>query len=546
MKTKIFIPLCGAVLATFFNANAQLVYQKKIYELPTPRFSNLYSVEKGVDSGYILSGYSNTTSNLAGFIFIAKIDELGDTVWTRRCDGPEYEYGYIQNLYDSSYVLYGGLYSFNPCDQEDMFLMKLKANGDTLWTKHYSTCYGDLPRELVKGPNNGYYLFGSLNSSVSSSFGSTLLRLDSQGDTIWTRLLDIGGYNKQQNYACVATGDGGVMLSGYKYDSSAGSHSSFLIKMDSTGNMQWDNYFDAPYVNEIYQINPLTDGYLMLGRCYLGGALGYGTMFMKTDFNGNPTWGKMYDSISIFPLGSEIIKDNSIFYAGVKQRGPVIPGQFNFDLVSFKTDSSGNLLWGKKYVTNQLGMATQGLLQTNDNGYLIAANSTTDPTYNTFNGLLVKVDSVGNGCSDSVLAINVVDITSMIITSDTINPVIGYYPVTVGRAPFNYYGAGINYTDQCYGYVGIEEEKNIKENELLIYPNPSKSKIIIEFEVSKQERNSITITNIIGQTIKTIANDQFSIGKNIMEIDVSDLSTGLYFIQLYGDKKLLCRKFIKE
>jgi len=541
------IPIVLFIVAIFISnmIKAQVVYQKKIYETPAPRFSNLFSIEKAVDSGYIVSGYSSTTTNLAGFIFLAKINELGDTVWTRQYDGPEYEYGYIKNLYDSSYVVYGQLYSFNPCDQEDMFLMKLNANGDTLWTKHYGTCYSDVPRDLVRGANNGYYLFGSLNAG-SSSYGSTLLRLDAQGDSVWTKLLNIAGYGKQQNYSCIATQDGGGLISGYKYDSAAGAHASYLIKIDSTGNMQWDSYFDGPYVNEIYQIYPSTNGYLMLGKCYLGGTLGYGTMLMKTDFNGNPLWGKMYDSISIFPLGSEIATDSTIFYAGVKQRGPVIPGQFNFDLVSFKADSTGNLQWSKKYVTNQLGLAPSGLLQTADKGYLITTNSTTDPTYNTFNGLLVKLDSLGNGCSDSILSINVIDITSMIVTSDTINPVVSYYPVTVGYSPFNYYGSGIKYTDLCNGYVGIEEQNNFTDDKLKIYPNPAQSKLTIEFEIEKTETNSILIKNVLGQTVKIVDIKQLSNGENKVEIDISNLQSGLYFIKMQLNKTHVLKKFIKQ
>lgn len=549
MKKNIPIVVIITMLFISSGIKAQLVYQKKIYELPAPRFSLLFNTEKAVDSGYIISGGSSTTANLAGFMFLAKINELGDTVWTRQYDGPEYEYGYIKNLYDSSYVVYGQLYSFNPCDQEDMFLMKLNANGDTLWTKHYGTCYPDNPKKLVKAPNNGYYLLGTLDDG-SNPLGSILLRLNAQGDTVWTRLIDISGVGLNLSYSCTSISDGGLILVGSVFDASSAPYSSFLIKIDSSGNLQWDKYINAPYFNQIYQIIPTSNGYVIIGGCNLGGALGSGTMLLKTDINGNPLWGRMYENIIIGQKNAALLlSDGTIFFSGAKRRGPVILGQNNNDLVSFKTDSIGNLIWAKKYVTNQLGFGAYSSissLQTNDNGFLISTTSTTDPTYNTYNGFLAKIDSLGNGCSDSVLTINVVDITSMIVTSDTINPVVSYYPVTVGYSPFNYYGSGIKYTDLCNGYVGIEEQNNFTDDKLKIYPNPAQSKLTIEFEIEKTETNSILIKNVLGQTVKIVDIKQLSNGENKVEIDISNLQSGLYFIKMQLNKTHVLKKFIKQ
>ena len=147
-----------------------------------------------------------------------------------------------------------------------MFLMKLNANGDTIWTKHYGTCNSDVPRELVKAPGNGYYLSGSINFG-SSSFGNSLLRLNAQGDTLWTRLFDVGGYDKQQNYSCTATLDGGVLISGFIYDTITSPYSSYLIKIDSNGIIQWHNYIDSPLHNDSYNSYPISTGYILIGMC---------------------------------------------------------------------------------------------------------------------------------------------------------------------------------------------------------------------------------------------------------------------------------------
>lgn len=105
---------------------------------------------------------------------------------------------------------------------------------------------------------------------------------------------------------------------------------------------------------------------------------------------------------------------------------------------------------------------------------------------------------------------------------------------------------GGSYVDTCgFSSVGINEV--VFNSELLnIYPNPSTNQITIEFDLEETKNVSIEIKNILGQTIKTISNNSFIIGKNKIEFDVSVFSRGLYFIQLQSDNKVISKKIIKE
>jgi uncharacterized delta-60 repeat protein len=85
-------------------------------------------------------------------------------------------------------------------------------------------------------------------------------------------------------------------------------------------------------------------------------------------------------------------------------------------------------------------------------------------------------------------------------------------------------------------FVGIEE--NFKEELLLIYPNPSNSAITIECtRVLKQ----IIISTAVGRQIKSITNIQLS----IINIDVSDLSAGIYFFNCITEKGAEMVKVVK-
>ena len=107
------------------------------------------------------------------------------------------------------------------------------------------------------------------------------------------------------------------------------------------------------------------------------------------------------------------------------------------------------------------------------------------------------------------------------------------------------YVAG-NYVDTCsINYTGINESQ-INNESLNIYPNPATNHIAIEFDLAETKNTSIEIKNVLGQTIKTISNKVFSKGTNKIEIDVSEFSNGIYFVELLGDNKVIGKKIIKQ
>lgn len=75
--------------------------------------------------------------------------------------------------------------------------------------------------------------------------------------------------------------------------------------------------------------------------------------------------------------------------------------------------------------------------------------------------------------------------------------------------------------------VGIKESTKI--NTVKLYPNPAQDAITISFPGNQLEVSELDITNALGQTVytkKIISNEQ---------IDISNLSNGLYFIHLKGN-----------
>ena len=82
--------------------------------------------------------------------------------------------------------------------------------------------------------------------------------------------------------------------------------------------------------------------------------------------------------------------------------------------------------------------------------------------------------------------------------------------------------------------VGISE--NINDKMVNIYPNPATNQITID---SNEKIETIAIMDAMGKTVKTIISTNNT-------IDVSNLTKGIYFLQIQTDKGLASKKFIKE
>ena len=121
----------------------------------------------------------------------------------------------------------------------------------------------------------------------------------------------------------------------------------------------------------------------------------------------------------------------------------------------------------------------------------------------------------------------------------------------------NYTDEGLEYdTFYCYtvtatyGDTETEHSKqacvktlgeNIEEitSSLLLYPNPVEEELIIATEVRVEE---IAIYDIYGRTVS----QQVNMTTRQQVIDVANLETGIYFINIKTDKGNIVKRFIKN
>jgi hypothetical protein len=228
----------GYLFAGSTNGDYRLLksdYQGDILWTQTyERSSNDYvgSVIETTDGGYLIAG--DALSDFYEF-FLIKTTSLGDTLWTRTYGGWESEHvGSVIETSDGGYLIAGSTMSYGAGDF-DYWLVKINFQGDTLWTRTYGGSNWDWATSVIETPDEGYLIAGETESYGSGRADYWLVKTNFQGDTLWTHAY--GGNSSDYGRAVIASGDEqGYLFIGSTRSYGAGGSDIWLVKTDQDGN----------------------------------------------------------------------------------------------------------------------------------------------------------------------------------------------------------------------------------------------------------------------------------------------------------------------
>jgi hypothetical protein len=360
----------------------------------TAEYEEGFSVCQISDGGYVVAGYSQSANSL----WVLKIDENGDTVWTvasqeewpgsRACsvietsDGNFVVAGYSTPLWDGRYHL---------------TVVKIDADGNPLWTKGdwdwFETPPGSIAYSIQETVDQGFIVTGATSHAFDEIDDLLLVRLDSAGDTVWTRTY--GGQAPDCGHCVRQTQDGGYIVAGYTMSTLPWSF--WVLKTDATGDTVWTSGLSDMFFGKGYSVTATPDGgYLATGYVepYEDGK--YHFMVLKMDSKGDTLWFKM--DYELFPkelggVGRCICPtyDGNYVIAGYTTRflDEVM------DLLLIKLDPVGDTLWTRTYYGGEDEDMGYCVDQCTDGGY-VAAGATKSFGAGGFDIWLLRTDAAGD------------------------------------------------------------------------------------------------------------------------------------------------------
>jgi len=282
--TKSFGVGSGDVYVVKLDAKGNLQWTKTI---GGPESEEGNSLIQTSDGGYAIAGETSSFGAGESDVYVVKLDSTGNLQWTRTIGGPGNEAGYsLIQTSDSGYAIAGSTFSFG-AGEDDMYVVKLDANGNLQWTKTIGGPKRDWSSSLIQTSDGGYTIAGYTNSFGVGEADVYVVKLDANGNLQWTKT--IGGENIDEGYSLIQTSDGGYAIAGTTKSFGAGILDVYVVKLDANGNLQWTKTIGGENIDEGYSLIQTSDGgYAIAGTTKSFGAGKWWDVYVvKLDKNGN-------------------------------------------------------------------------------------------------------------------------------------------------------------------------------------------------------------------------------------------------------------------
>ncbi|WGF93768.1 T9SS type A sorting domain-containing protein [Aequorivita marisscotiae] len=527
MKRNILVSLVLALITiSLYAQDPNILWQRTI---GGSEYDSFTSMGNTMDGGIIIGGYSESdasgdkTEDSNGSIdyWILKLDSAGSIEWQNTIGGNWADWNpQISQTSDGGYIL-GGYSDSNISGDKtedtngyyDYWIIKLNSTGNIEWQNTIGGNYDDQLRSFIQTSDGGFLAGGNSNSNISGdktedAIGLNdiwIVKLDSMGEIEWQNT--IGGDDEDWVDSIKQTLDGGYILAGFSYsnisgdktENSQGSSDCWILKLDSLGQIQWQNTIGGSSGDRASSVILANDGGYLIGA----------------SSDSNISGDKTEDSLG----GS--------------------------DSWIIKLDENGNILWQNTIGGDQTDGLT-ALISDSNNGYLIGtysySNISGDKSENSLGESdywIIKINNLGIIEWQNTIGGNNPDVIMSLSQATNGSFFLG------GRSASNISG---DKTENSRGgndfwilkhaeTLGLEE--NPFSEAITLYPNPAKNTL----QLNTQDK-TIDQVNIYTMTGSKVL--QFDVDTVSPTVDVSSLASGVYYLQLYSGKNVALKKFVKE
>jgi hypothetical protein len=179
-------------------------------------WSAAHSVIETMDGGYLIAGHRVIEETWMR-AWLLKTDSNGDTTWTRILGNEnENEARYVIASSDGNYVVAG--WSGSYWGESDAFLMKVSADGDSVWWRTFGGMEHDEAHAIIETDDGGYLLVGSSEPETDFNRELYVVKTSVDGDLMWERTY--GGNDADIGYSVIQTIEGNYVISGIHYPNS--------------------------------------------------------------------------------------------------------------------------------------------------------------------------------------------------------------------------------------------------------------------------------------------------------------------------------------
>ena len=247
------------------------------------------------DGGYIIVGEKDSSSGNPGNIWLMKLDDRGNKIWDRvykDLSNDLYSPESMIHTNDDCYLIVGDTYSWRTEDY-NIFAIKIDSQGKIMWERTFGGNDDDFADPLIQTTDGGYIIGGHTYSKGAGNADAWLIKLDNIGNIIWNHTY--GGSNHDEAISIIQAADGGYMVAGNTESKGFGGSDIWFFKLDEQGNIVWDTTYGGRGGEEVHSLIQTTDDcFVMAGEITSKSVGSWDIWLIKIDNTGNIVWDQTF------------------------------------------------------------------------------------------------------------------------------------------------------------------------------------------------------------------------------------------------------------
>lgn len=365
-KTILYIILTFLITSTWGQGNYH-----KLYDLNSRDDFGRKIIE--TDSGNIVFGISDRPGNTTSAFL--EVNSLGDSILFR-------DYHISNDQISGGGKWFNGYYAFgwhyDPIEGAgDGHLFFVNDSLDSIKVVTVDFAYNDRINDAILLDDSTFIVLGTATDTQATQVLPFIAHIDSNGTILWQKSIDSNNVNETVKNI-ETTLDGGYIVGGQIQETSAGWEDKFLIKLDSSGTIEWRKNYGMKNASEfVGHVTVCKDGgYALVGtitvvRQQLTRDANRG--ITKVDSVGNIVWEKHFGKSQYnesFQVARQL-DDGGFICAGSSFR--TVNGSDIPDINLMRLDSAGNKIWEKDYTFygNESHDYVEDLQITSDGGFVM-------------------------------------------------------------------------------------------------------------------------------------------------------------------------------
>jgi hypothetical protein len=406
----------------------------------------------------------------------------------------------------------------------DGFIMKIDSEGDTLWLRRTDSENGNWFTSITEAEGGSILAVGKMQSGANDYNHLQVAKVNQGGDFVWSTIAEINGWG--YNPRICEAADGGAFVASVGVDSLGDRSSLILTRFDASGNYLWTHpvHTNTEWIDDglaaFIRINEDSLLIVAAGRHSIPAS---DPVIALVNSNADTFWTRTIETPQWEGLKCAYRTPDGGFMVAADSN------QALGGATLMKFDLSGNLMW-TRFCTEESDYVLVGDLDIDSDGTILMSGARVrSGEFETF-GFLKKMNSEGDqiwlndyeelmGVEAANMCVRFTDHSCCMLQNSN----------GLGPSGFSLFMT-VPETEQA-------APARLPETIVLLnaYPNPFNPSTTISFSLPRSENVELTVHDLLGRGIATLHSGLLTSGEYKFDFDGTGLPSGVYVYRLQGD-----------